>query len=85
VQDSAFVEARLHEAFSDHRVSKSREFFRLAPERAKAALSIAYLREVKLRDEIYETPEVKAEVETAKRRLKFRFSIVGIQPGQNFN
>ena len=81
MQDSAFVEARLHEAFSDHRVSKSREFFRLAPERAKAALSIASLREVKLGDEIYETPEVKAEVETAKRRLKFRFSIVGIQPG----
>lgn len=81
VQDSAFVETRLHEAFGDHRVSKSREFFRLAPERAKAALSIASLREVRLGDEIYETAEVKAEVETAKRRLKFRFSMIGIQPG----
>src|SRR6266481_8940048 len=59
VQDSAFVEAQLHEAFGDHRVSKNREFFKLAPERAKAALSLAKIREVRLGDEIFETPEDK--------------------------
>jgi len=74
VQDDGFVEAQLHEAFGDHRVSKNREFFRLAPERAKAALSLAKLKEVKIGDEIFETPEQKSEVEAAKRRTRFQFS-----------
>ena len=40
-REAAFVERQLHEAFGDHRVSKNREFFRLAPERARAALYLA--------------------------------------------
>ncbi len=81
VQNAAFVEEQLHEAFGDHRVSKSREFFRLAPERARAALSLAMIKEVRLGDEIFETPEDKAEVEAAKRRTRFQLSILGIPPG----
>lgn len=81
VNDSAFVERKLHDAFGDHRLSQKREFFRLAPERASAALSIAKISEVKIGDEIFETPEEKAEVEAAKRRSRFRFSMIGIQPG----
>jgi T5orf172 domain len=81
VQNSVFVEAQLHEAFGDHRVSKNREFFKLAPERAKAALSLAKVREITLGDEIFETPEEKAEVEAAKRRTRFQLSMLGIQPG----
>lgn len=81
VSNADFVEGRLHEAFGDHRVSKGREFFRLAPERARAALYIGALKEVKLGDEIFETKEVKAEVEAAKRRSRFRLSMVGIKPG----
>jgi hypothetical protein len=81
VMDSRFVEAQIHEAFGDHRVSKNREFFRIAPERVKAALSIAAIREIKLGDELFETPEVKAEVEAAKRRARFRLSMIGIKPG----
>ncbi len=81
VQDSAFVEAQLHDAFGDHRVSKNREFFRLAPERARAALSLAKLKEIKLGDEIYDTPEQKSEVEAAKRRARFQFSMLNLAPG----
>ncbi len=81
VLNSTFVEGQLHEAFGDHRVSKNREFFRLAPERARAALSLARIRDVRLGDEIFETPEDKAEVEVAKRRTRFQLSIVGILPG----
>jgi hypothetical protein len=62
-------------------VSKGREFFRIAPERVKAALSLAEIREVKLGDEIFETNEAKAEVEAAKRRSRFRFSMIGVGPG----
>lgn len=80
VQDCAFVERQLHEAFGDHRVSKNREFFRLAPERARAALSIAKIKEIKLGDEIFETPEDKSEVEAAKRRSRFQFSMINIPP-----
>src|SRR5258705_45264 len=48
---SVSVESKRHDAFGDHRISKGREFFRIAPERAKAALSLAEIREVKLGDE----------------------------------
>ena len=42
---------------------------------------LAAVKEVKLGDEIFESSEVKAEVEAAKRRSRFRFSMVGITPG----
>jgi hypothetical protein len=53
---------------------RAESFSQLTPERAKAALSLAEIREVKLGDEIFETNEVKAEVEAAKRRSRFRLS-----------
>jgi Meiotically Up-regulated Gene 113 (MUG113) protein len=81
VANGTFVETNLHEAFGDHRLSKGREFFRLAPERARAALLLAAIREVTLGDEIFETKEIKAEVQAAKRRSKFRLSMIGIKPG----
>ena len=81
VKNGLLVENKLHDAFGDHRISKGREFFRLAPERAKAALSLAEIKEVKLGDEIFETNEIKAEVEAAKRRSRFRLSMIGIPPG----
>jgi T5orf172 domain len=81
VTNCEVVESKLHDAFGDHRLSKGREFFRIAPERAKAALSLAEIREVTLGDEIYETNEIKAEVEAAKRRSRFRLSMIGVAPG----
>lgn len=81
VTNGTFVEGNMHDAFGDHRLSKGREFFRLAPERARAALLLAAIREIKLGDEIFETKEIKAEVEAAKRRSKFRLSMIGIKPG----
>ncbi|WP_441243605.1 GIY-YIG nuclease family protein [Tardiphaga sp. 768_D3_N2_1] len=81
VNNGLFVESHLHEAFGDHRVSKGREFFRLAPERARAALTLAAIKEVKLGDEIFETNEIKAEVEAAKRRGRFRLSMIGVPVG----
>src|SRR5579884_2843577 len=67
VDNATIAEARLHDAFGDHRVSKKREFFRLAPERARAAMMLAARKEIKLGDtEIFESTEAKAEVEAAK-------------------
>ena len=81
VNDANFVERQMHDAFDDHRVSKKREFFRLAPERAKAALLIGALQEVRLGDEIFESKEDKREVEAAKRRSRFQFSLLDIAVG----
>jgi hypothetical protein len=82
VADCAFVEQRLHEAFGDHRVSKSREFFRIAPERVRVALSIAMVREVRLGEsEVFESEDVKTEVELAKRRSRFTLAMAGIPIG----
>lgn len=90
VRDCWYVERQMHDAFGDHRISKSRESFRIAPERVKAALSIGAIREIRLGDEIFENlpdtggaseSEVKAEVETAKRREKFQFAMIGMRPG----
>ena len=36
---------------------------------------------MKLGDEIFETTEIKAEVEAAKRRSRFRLSMIGVVPG----
>jgi hypothetical protein len=81
VTNATFVESQLHDAFGDHRVSRNREFFRIAPERVKAALSLASLKELRLGDEVFETPEDKADVVAAKRRSRFLLSMVGIKPG----
>jgi hypothetical protein len=81
VNDSAVVESKLHDAFGDHRLSKGREFFRRAPERVRAAMSLAAIKEIKLGDEIFDSAEEKAEVESAKRRARFRLSMIGIKPG----
>jgi hypothetical protein len=81
VDNGAFVERQLHDAFGDHRVSRHREFFRIAPERVFAALQLAARREIRLGDEVFETAEDKADVAAAKRRSRFQFSMVGIAPG----
>lgn len=82
VKDCQRVENLLHDAFSDHRVSKSREFFRVHPERVKSALLLAEIREVRLGEaEAFETPEDRADVETAKKRSRFQLAMVGLKPG----
>lgn len=81
VASGTFVEAQLHDAFGDHRVSRNREFFRIAPERILAALKLAALREIRLGDEVFETPEDKADVVAAKRRSRFQLSMIGLKPG----
>ena len=65
VNNSSDAESLLHDAFGDHRISKGREFFRISPERVRAAMKLAAKCDIKLGDEIFETKEVKEEVEAA--------------------
>ena len=77
VDDCVKVERKLHEAFGDHRVRERREFFRLSPQRAQAALELAALEDVTPRDEIIdEFPEdaEKGLIKETRRRGSTSFS-----------
>jgi hypothetical protein len=72
VDDCVKVERKLHEAFGDHRVRERREFFRLSPHRAQAALELAALEDVTPREEIIDDFPEDAElglIRETKRRV----------------
>ena len=82
VIDSQFVERQLHDAFLDHRVRSSREFFEISPERAVAALRLAEIKNVTPKKDYVETQEdQKALNEARKRRADFSFKMVDIPVG----
>ena len=77
VEDSQKVERKLHEAFGDHRVRERREFFRLSPHRAQAALELAALEDVTPREEIIDEFPEDAErglIRETNRRVLPTFS-----------
>ncbi len=78
IQNAQFVEKKLHDAFGDHRESPNREFFRISPHRAKAALELVAIREVTPENDAEEAEEVRNYL---TRRPPFRFSLVKIPIG----
>ena len=77
VEDCVIVEKKLHEAFGDHRVRERREFFRLSPHRAQAALELAATEDVTPREEIIDEFPEDAElglIRETKRRVLPTFS-----------
>ena len=82
VEEPLEAERLLHEAFSDHRVRKSREFFRVSPPRVVAAMRLTRGRDVTPMSDVVEDEESgRALGESRKRREKFNFDMVGIVPG----
>lgn len=82
VSDSQFVERQLHDAFMDHRIRSSREFFEISPERAVAALKLAEIENVTPRKDFVETQEDQHALNQArKKRSIFNFSMVNIPIG----
>lgn len=82
VKDSAFVEQQLHDAFLDHRVRSSREFFEISPERAVAALRLAEIENVTPKRDFVESQEDQQALNrTKERRAVFNFTMVGIPIG----
>jgi hypothetical protein len=82
VSDAARVERAIHEAFDDHRVRKSREFFRLSPDKPKAIIELLCIKNVTPGGELFtEEGDEEALAEAKKRRAAFNFSLVGIKPG----
>jgi hypothetical protein len=82
VADRAFVERQMHEAFGHHRLRSNREFFRLDPVRAKAALRLAALDEVSIQGETTEDPEGQEALRREKQRKPpLNMEAIGIHEG----
>lgn len=82
VSDCRKVERALHEAFDDHRIRKSREFFRLSPEKPRAIIRLLAIKDITPGTDIVETSDdQKALNEERSRRSGFRFDLVGLSPG----
>jgi hypothetical protein len=82
VADCHQAERLLHDAFADVRVRSRREFFEISPERVASALRLAAIQDVTPRDDVVEDAEDERALNEARRRRgRFNFKIVGIQPG----
>lgn len=82
VNDAAFVEQQLHDAFLDQRVRTSREFFEIAPERAVAALKLAAIENITPKKDFVESQEDQNALNEARvRRAIFNFKMVDIPVG----
>ncbi len=82
VKDAAFVERQLLDAFLDHRVRSSREFFEISPERAVAALKLAEIKDATPKKDFVESQEDQQALNrTKERRAVFNFKMVDIPVG----
>ena len=86
-EDAAGVEKVLHRAFADRRVRKSREFFRVSPDQPIAILERFGAKDVTPRDDVVDernAADDRASLKKSReRRERFRFDMVGIEPGSN--
>ena len=85
VENASVIEKKIHEGLDDKRIRQNREFFNVTPEQAKAILEIAEVmggKNVTPTEDIVETPQDKQALDTArKKRSKFNFGMVNIEPG----
>lgn len=83
------VERALHAAFGDRRKNEKREFFELSPDKPAAVLRLFELRnaetiDVTPKSDIVESVEEQQALDRERRRRSnFRFSLVGIKPGES--
>ena len=82
VEDPRFVESKLHEAFDELRIRENREFFRMSPDQAKAALEIASGEDVTPKDDIVESESDRDALNRERNRNRFNFAQIGIEPGE---
>jgi T5orf172 domain len=81
VADIQRVERLLHDAFLDTRVRKSREFFRVSPERVKSALLLATLSDETPKTELVENNDDQEALDKARaRRSAISLEKLGILP-----
>jgi hypothetical protein len=82
VLDAAKIERAIHEAFDDHRIRKSREFFKISPDKPRAIIDLLCIKNVTPGFELFtEVGDKEALGEAKKRRAVFNFTSVGIKVG----
>jgi len=79
IDKAEFVEKKMHEAFDEFRIRDNREFFRMSPEQAKAALDIAEGEDVTPREDVVETTSDKTALDKERNRNRFNFAQIGIE------
>tara|TARA_B100000963_G_scaffold306618_1_gene281353 strand:+ start:296 stop:889 length:594 start_codon:yes stop_codon:yes gene_type:complete len=82
VEDPTFVESKMHEAFDEFRIRDNREFFRMSPDQAKAALEIATGTDVTPKDDVVESESDRVALTKERNRNRFNFEQAGIEPGE---
>mgnify|MGYP001223699850 CR=1 FL=1 len=82
IDKAEFVEKKMHEAFDEFRIRDNREFFRMSPDQAKAALEIASGEDVTPKDDVVENESDRAALNRERNRNRFNFAQVGIEPGE---
>ena len=82
IEKAEFVEKKMHEAFDEFRMRDNREFFRMSPEQAKAALDIAEGEDVTPREDVVETTSDKTALDKERNRNRFNFAQIGIEVGE---
>ena len=82
VDDASKIEKKIHEGLDDKRIRDNREFFRMIPEHAKAALEIASGKDVTPKDDVVETEGDRAALQKERKRNRFNFAEVGVEPGE---
>ncbi len=82
VSDSKKAESLVHDAFGDHRINPKREFFRINPERVRAALKLAEIEDVTPGEDLVEDDQDKQTINREdERREPFSFSLLDIPLG----
>lgn len=82
VDDPIRAERLLHDAFADHRVRSTREFFEVGPPRVVAAMQVTGGTDVTPGTDIVEDAESQRALNEARsRRENFNFGMVGIPVG----
>ena len=82
VDEPTFVEAKLHQAFDEFRIRDNREFFRMSPDQAKAALEIASGEDVTPKGDVVENESDRAALDRERNRNRFNFAQIGIEVGE---
>jgi len=83
VNNAAFVEHQLHDAFDNNRINPRREFFQISPERIVSALKLAEIENVTPKKDFVESQEDQHALNQARAemRAKFNFKMVNIPIG----
>ena len=71
----------MHEAFDTFRIRQNREFFRMDPSAAKAALDMTEGEDVTPKEDVVETEIDRVALNSERNRNRFNFAQIGIDIG----